>query len=1048
MSKRRGWIGPAQGRRDEQGHHPKVRTAFRPLGIALEPRCLLSTFTWDINGDGDFNVAANWVNQDNQHGVPGPGDTAIINYGGITVSVNQSDAVDNLQSGAILKINGGTFAVADLVQNTAISSLILGPGATFEVDGGAASIGGSGTFAGTFSAAPEATIDFAAGTQQIDGGALFDGSGQYMVGGATWVVNAAITAPTNFAFDGGSFENGDLDVLGSFSLPGTFTWAGGILGGTGTTLVESGATVHITGSREKNLGDRATLENEGTAVWDGSGSITGGTIDNVGTFTALTNDDINGLVFDNRGTFIKAIGDGYGVGTTTFSEGNLNNYGTVDVRDGTLSLYTTGDQDSGTFNVAAYATIGFDGNDQTLNGGTILEGAGVYRVTGSTLRIDTDVSPENVDMLGGTIDGDFTLTATTFFGWFGGDLDGGGTTVIAPGATMGIEGADSKTLSNNHVLDIEGTAIRTGGAIQGSSASTINNSGMFIDETGSVIAGEVFNNSGTFTEANGTGTTYFFASYLSSTGAIDVQSGTLEFAAAQIFGTVDVEPRGTLLFAGAVGAGSAVQVAPGAVFGGAGQYLLDDGFTTLEIDADLTFANFTFEGGNLTGAGSLTITGKFDWAGGNINGPAGGIAVPSGGIANISGPSKSLSTTLDLGGQTTWSGGGTIGIGFGGLIDNLASGTFTIENDEAYSGPFINAGTLIKVFDPTTDSGDATTTIGYAAFSTRLDNTGTIDIESGTLEVDGLVSQFSGGTLAAGTWSVSGASAAPAAIVFHDLPAITGIGPAAAVTLDGTGASFSNLAGLASNAGRFSLQGGQSFATPGGFTNSGKLSIGAASSLQVAGSFAAAPGATLCVAIAGTPSSGQFGQIVATGSATLAGTLNVSATVSSPGIGVSYEVVTDSGQSGTFSPINGLALPGGVVLQPVYNPTNFTLTTAAAGVPTDVTSQVTIHYGGFRVNHATGLVSQTLVLTNNGTTPIMGPISLVLDDLTSGVTLTNATGTTAATSPAGSPYINLPLGTAGVLAPGQSVVIVLQFLDPDLVPINYTSRVLAGPGTR
>src|SRR5262249_1723289 len=145
-----------------------------------------------------------------------------------------------------------------------------------------------------------------------------------------------------------------------FSLPGTFTWAGGTLDGSGTTLVDRNATIHITGSSAKNLANLATLENDGTATWDDSGDIVGGgTIDNVGTFTALTNDTINGLVFDNRGTFIKTIGSGSGVGTTTFVNATLNNYGTVDVRDGTLSLNTIDDQDSGTFIAEAYATIGF-----------------------------------------------------------------------------------------------------------------------------------------------------------------------------------------------------------------------------------------------------------------------------------------------------------------------------------------------------------------------------------------------------------------------------------------------------------------------------------------------------------------------------------------------------------------------------------------------------------------------------------------------------------------------------------------------------------------
>jgi hypothetical protein len=89
---------------------------------------------------------------------------------------------------------------------------------------------------------------------------------------------------------------------------------------------------------------------------------------------------------------------------------------------------------------------------------------------------------------------------------------------------------------------------------------------------------------------------------------------------------------------------------------------------------------------------------------------------------------------------------------------------------------------------------------------------------------------------------------------------------------------------------------------------------------------------------------------------------------------------------------------------------------------------------------------QALTITNTGGSTIAGPMYLVLDGLLN-ATLANATGTTAVAAPAGSPYISLPLGAGGALAPGQSVVVVLVFNDPQGLRIFYTPRVLAGSGT-
>ena len=94
----------------------------------------------------------------------------------------------------------------------------------------------------------------------------------------------------------------------------------------------------------------------------------------------------------------------------------------------------------------------------------------------------------------------------------------------------------------------------------------------------------------------------------------------------------------------------------------------------------------------------------------------------------------------------------------------------------------------------------------------------------------------------------------------------------------------------------------------------------------------------------------------------------------------------------------------------------------------------------------TNTIVQSVTITNTSAATITGPLSLALDGLTAGVTLANAAGTTTTLSggAAGSPYLNVP----GDLAVGASVSVSLRFTDPSLVLIQYTARVLAGPGSR
>jgi len=110
---------------------------------------------------------------------------------------------------------------------------------------------------------------------------------------------------------------------------------------------------------------------------------------------------------------------------------------------------------------------------------------------------------------------------------------------------------------------------------------------------------------------------------------------------------------------------------------------------------------------------------------------------------------------------------------------------------------------------------------------------------------------------------------------------------------------------------------------------------------------------------------------------------------------------------------------------------------------TNVSAQVTIIRGGFRLNRATNRYVQTVAVRNTGTSIITGPVSLALDKLSANATLFNKSGDTACATPV-SPYITVNIGTDLVLSPGESVQVTLEFTNPANQGITYSTRVLAG----
>jgi hypothetical protein len=88
----------------------------------------------------------------------------------------------------------------------------------------------------------------------------------------------------------------------------------------------------------------------------------------------------------------------------------------------------------------------------------------------------------------------------------------------------------------------------------------------------------------------------------------------------------------------------------------------------------------------------------------------------------------------------------------------------------------------------------------------------------------------------------------------------------------------------------------------------------------------------------------------------------------------------------------------------------------------------------------------SIILKNTSSHAIGAPFDIALDNLTSGATLTNATGATSCAVPAGSPLIRAT-GAPLWLAPGASFTATLAFAAPSNA-IRFNTRVLSGSAGR
>jgi hypothetical protein len=306
------------------------------------------------------------------------------------------------------------------------------------------------------------------------------------------------------------------------------------------------------------------------------------------------------------------------------------------------------------------------------------------------------------------------------------------------------------------------------------------------------------------------------------------------------------------------------------------------------------------------------------WTSGSLAG-SGTILIAPGAQLSLAGSTGALSLqgeTLDNAGSTTWTGAATLDLE-GATWNNQDGSLFNAQGDGSVTsltgGTFSNAGTFLK------SAGTGTTGFGSGV---EFDNTGSVDVSSGTLSLGG--PGFSSGIMspAAGSTLFFAGSA-------YTLTSDCLIAGDGAVVFSGTatdiGGGVTASAGVTIQAGA-TVSGSATITGP--VTNAGTLVVGWAGlpgMITIIGNNTQTSTGILDMEIDGLTAGTQFDQLNISGQATLGGTLNVSVGNGfTPTPGDLFPLLTFATSTGTFSTITGLHQRS-YLFSPEYDSTDFTL---------------------------------------------------------------------------------------------------------------------------
>ena len=932
------------------------------------------TITLD-GSDGTFSltgsIASSTISETNGATLQGQGGTldAVILNGSLSVSGNNSVVVKNG-----LTLNG-------------TATLGSGNNYGFLNFSGSQTLGGTGTvvFAGSFPYHYN-SVGLSSGTLTIGAGVTIRGVGGYIgyspvIGGSPANINVinqgtilADTSDSTLILDPGTWSSSGIlrvDNGGTLALQGTGDNNGGTI-----TLDGSDGTFSLTGSIASS-----TISETNGATLQGQG----GTLDAVILNGSLSVSGYNSVVVKNgltlNGTATLGSGNNYGflnfsgsqtlggTGTVVFAGSFPYHYNSVGLSSGTLTI-GAGVTIRGVGGYIGYSPVigGSPANINVINQGTILADT-----SDSTLILDPGTWSSSgilrVDN-GGTL----ALQGT-------GDNNGGTITLDGSDGTFSLTGSiASSTISETNGATLQGQ----GGTLD----AVILNGSLSVSGNNSVVVKNGLTLNGTATLGGGGNNNY----------------GFLNFSGSQTLGG-----SGSVVFTGS-GPYNSVGLSAGTLTIGSG----------ITIRGQSGYVGYSpVIGGNPANI-SVVNQGTLQWtAGTSISAQAtltnnGTITIDSSGVMNTGGTIKGGTITTQAGAQIT--GGILDGVTING--DFLVAGTnaVTIANGLTLNGTATLGGGGNNNYGFLNFSGSQTLGGSGSVVFTGSGPYNSVGLSSGTLTIgSGITIHGQSGYV--GYSPVIGGNPANIALVNQGL--IQADANGSTIALTATAAAFLNSGTVSASVGSITLSSSSQ-----GTNNSGTVTVGPTGLLSISGPYIQTPSGNFNVVLGGSTSS-LYGHAAISGTASLAGTLNVSEANSfTPSTGNLFTFLSFTSATGQFANYTGLSLPNTTALQPGYNTGTVTLTTV-----TSTTIAPDLRVTNLAINPASPESSQHVTINwtdlnaGNGSTGSSWTDYLVVTNTTTGQTLATAdvpydatiNGNLASNGSSARSYsFRMPDGTAGV----------------------------------
>jgi hypothetical protein len=759
-------------------------------------------------------------------------------------------------------INAGTLkksAANAIFPNRGVIQANIFNSGTIEVEASTLEIdwvAGSSTGA-TFNVATGATLEL-----HLDPAASFIGT---YTGTGAGIVNIVFAGPAfgpggaTFNFPPGMLQ---LDQLQLDATQGTLTNAGDI------TLIQTGLFPPVTLTGSGTLINRGTITQRSDAIMEGIKLRNeAGAIYTIADGSSINHTSPSLATIVNAGTLRKT---GQPLGSRIVAV--FDNSGSIEVQTGGLIVDdVVGTSSGGTFEIAPGTNLDLNTtNSTTLTGGYTGNGGGVVIMEGQP----------SIGAAGASFNfpaGMLKWRGAQFNTSTGSLTNAGIITIVDPISGLPNLLVGGKGLINKGEINQLGTLRLT-------SDGVLNNQfgGLYNLSPGAAIVPNPNDVGGTFINAGGLqmagdGVASLQVNLANSGGIMQVSGGTFE-----LLTTGGTSTGGQMV----VNAGAALLLAPRNTTTLTGGYRgIGEGVVTLD-------------GGSLAiGAGGATFTfppDMFRWSRGSINVGAGTLT--NRGQIKLTGsfgpPTLTGGGTLSNFGTLVQAGSTPLQLLNGAGLRNELGGVLEFRTDAGIIRNLSGSNTLTNLGQLRKVAGTGTTMI-----SATVDNTGTISVFSGTLNLTGPVVQVGTSTLDGGTWLVSADQSAVATLSISSAPGLAGVGAGAKVTLSGVNATFTDLNPPTTNAGNLDLTEARHVTTLGNFQNTGTLVLNSGGQLTGAGGYTQSASGILHFQVASEIFTGHNGPV------SLAGSLVVDLAISNPLPGSSLTIISNGNQTSTGIPL-------------------------------------------------------------------------------------------------------------------------------------------------